>query len=616
MRSSVLSVPVLCSLLAMGCSSGPAGGPNVPGGGVGAGVFDTYPHDGATGINPASDVLVEFAAAMNPSTVQVTFTPQVSAFYPFWDGNFMELGRGLSIALAAGTHYSATISGKTQTGSSVSHTFSFTTATIASSTVAPTLASSAPANGALGVDPMSHVVLRFSEPMRFTTVAADPQLGAMTWNATGDVLDFAPPPGGFLRGSSPSTVIQGADLAWNYLSTTQLSFTIPEVVVPFQVLGMSPAPGSTGVPLTAQVALSFSRDMDPASTAAAISFSPSNTCTASSRWINPRMYRCSILTPGAGTPITVRVGTSAKDAAGNPLPAPWSATFTVASTSDTTAPTIVSSTPANGTTPVANGTPLVINFSKPMDRGSVEAHLRIAVTGHFQWNAANTQVTYVPTQVYSPGLTLQWTADSSEDLSGNTIYEFPAMHELRGIGLGQQNLTVRALQAVTLGTLGSRADALGMLLIGDDARNQGTDAFLSFDLSALPGAVTARAAVRQAYLILSRVGCEGSVANLGGTLLVEGIAAGSTIASADLSSPPVGVTYQVQNVCTGPDEIFVPVTEKIRADFSAVPTQGGMTHFRLRFAQATNGDNLPDRLVLNWRTLLEEPKLRVVYETY
>jgi len=128
--------------------------------------------------------------------------------------------------------------------------------------------------------------------------------------------------------------------------------------------------------------------------------------------------------------------------------------------------------------------------------------------------------------------------------------------------------------------------------------------------------VTAQAAVRQAYLILSRVGCEGSVANLGGTLLVEGIAAGSSIASADLSSSPVGVTYQAQNVCTGPDEIFVPVTEKIRADFSAVPTQGGMTHFRLRFAQATNGDNLPDRLVLNWRTLLEEPKLRVVYETY
>jgi hypothetical protein len=553
---------------------------------------------------------------MNTSTVQFTFTPPVSGFNPFWDGNFMELARGLSVALAGGTQYSATISGKTLAGSSVSHTFSFTTATIASSTVAPTLASSAPVNGALSVDPMSHVVFHLSKPMRFTTVDADPQLGAMTWNASGDVLDFAPPAGGFLRGSSPSIGIKGADLAWNYLLATQVSFSVPEVVVPLQVLGMSPAPGSTAVPLTAQVALSFSRDMDPASTAAAISFTPSNTCTASSQWINPRMYRCSILTPTAGTAITVTVGTSAKDAAGNPLPAAWSATFTVASTNDTTAPTIVSSTPANGTTPVTNGTPLVIQFSKPMDRGSVEAHLRIAVTGHFQWNAANTQVTYVPTQVYQPGLSLQWTADSSQDLSGNTIYEFPAMHELRGIGLGKQDLVVSAPQAVTLGTLGSRADALGMLLIGDDARNQGTDAFLSFDLSALPGAATSKAAVRQAYLILSRVGCEGSVANLGGTLLVEGIAAGSSIASADLSSSPLGVAYQAQNVCSGPDEIFIPVTEKIRADFSAVPTQGGITHFRLRFAQATNGDHVPDRLVLNWRRLLEEPKLRVVYETY
>jgi hypothetical protein len=268
---------------------------------------------------------------------------------------------------------------------------------------------------------------------------------------------------------------------------------------------------------------------------------------------------------------------------------------------------------------VTNGTPLVIQFSKPMDRGSVEAHFRMVlngVTGHFQWNSAGSQVTYAPTQVYQPGLTVQWTADSSQDLFGNTVYEFPTVHELRGIGLGKQDLTVSAPQAVTLGTLGSRADALGMLLIGDDARNQGTDAFLSFDLSALPGATTSKAAVRQAYLILRRTGCEGSVANLGGTLLVEGITAGSSIASADLSSSPVGVVYQAQNVCTGPDEIFIPVTEKIRADFSAMPSQGGTTHFRLRFAQATNGDHIPDRLVLSWRKLLEEPKLRVVYETY
>jgi hypothetical protein len=142
MRSIVLSTPALCVLLAAGChSSSPAGGPGGTGGGrggTGGGVFDTYPHDGSTGINPASDVLVEFAAAMNTSTVQMTFTPAVSGFNPFWDGNFMELGRGLSIPLAAGTHYSATISGKTQGGSSVSYTFSFTTATVASSTVAPT----------------------------------------------------------------------------------------------------------------------------------------------------------------------------------------------------------------------------------------------------------------------------------------------------------------------------------------------------------------------------------------------------------------------------------------------------------------------------------------------
>jgi hypothetical protein len=215
MRFSIFFAPVLCSLLAMGCHSGPAGGPNGNGGGVAAGVFDTYPHDRATGISPASDVLVEFAAAMNTSTVQVTLTPQVSGFNPFWDGNFMELARGTSIALAGGTQYSATISGKTLTGSSVAHTFSFTTATIASSTIAPTLASSAPVNGALSVDPMSHVVFHFSEPMRFTTVNADLQLGAMIWNATGDVLDFAPPAGGFLRGSSPSIGLQGADPSWN-----------------------------------------------------------------------------------------------------------------------------------------------------------------------------------------------------------------------------------------------------------------------------------------------------------------------------------------------------------------------------------------------------------------
>lgn len=624
MRFSVLSVPAFCcALLAIGCGhSGPGAAGGLTGTGGGAtvdNVLDSYPHDGSSGVSSASDVLVEFGSPMNKSTVQVTVTPPLPGFspYPLWDGNFMELSRGLSGAMAGSTRYSVAITGKTLAGDTLSHAFSFTTAPVVSSTVAPALASSVPASGAAGVNPLSHVVFHFSEPMRFSTFDPDPELGAMTWNAAGDTLDYAPPPNGFLAGSSPSVSLQGQDLAWNSLPGTQVSFTVPEVAVPLQVLGMSPPPGSTGVPLTAPVSLSFSRDMEPVSTAAAITVSPGSGCSASSQWINPRMYRCLPATQAAGTQITVAVGTGARDAGGNALPAAWSSSFTVASTNDTTAPTIVSSTPGP-TAAVANGTPVVINFSKTMDRGTAESRFRMllnGVSGHFQWNAASTQLTFTPTAVYYPGFTVQWTADFSEDLSGNTVYEFPTVHEFHAIGVGHQDLTVPSTQAVTMGTLGSRASALGMLLIGDDSRDQGTDAFLSFDLSALPVASPA-AAVRQAYLILPRMGCEGSVANLGGTLLVEEISTGASIGAADLGSTAVGTPVQVQNVCAGPAEIFVPVTEKIRADFAAAKTLGATTHFRLRFAQATNGDHLPDRLVLEWRQLLEEPRLRVVYEIY
>ncbi len=593
------------------------------GGGVAAGVHDTFPRDGNTTVSTDTDVVIEFSGPMQQQGVEVTFTPPVIAFGHYWVGNTLTLVRGFTNGLQPSTPYAVTVSGSPEVGAPVNHTFSFTTRAEPADQSSPTFTSS-PAEGATDVAPMTPVVLTFSEPMKPDSVTVWPSrgsLGKRTWNATFDRLEIAPPAGGFLPGSVNELNISGSDRWFNGFASRTLTFSVPEPVPALAVLGMSPTPGSTVVPQYGRISLSFSRDMEPDSTVAAITLTPSNGCSAGqSEWIHPRMYRCRPMnTLAIGTEYTLTVGTGAKDVAGEALSAPYVATFTAAAVTETTAPTIVSTVPAEGAVGVPEDAPLVINFSESMDRGTTEQEFRFLSNGsegRLSWNPESTQLTFTPRTAYNPGLTVQWTADFSEDYSGNYIYEYTTAREYQVMGEGTgMELSVREVGSVTLGSLGGGSAELADLMVGDDARNQALQSFLSFGLQELASEGWTAVGVRQAFLLLPRVGCDGDVGLLGSTLLVEGVDRGEAFDAAELSSAAVGEAVSVSNVCAGPDWLYIDVTAKVAADLAARAANGGLSHFRLRFPQGSNGDGQADRLVITSQLqLFTEPQLQVIYD--
>lgn len=605
------------SALLGGCSGG-------PGGGVAAGVRDTFPRNGNTTVSTDADVLIEFSGPMKTETVKVTFDPPGIAFQPYWAGNYLTLVRGNGNGLAPNTTYRATVVGDPEVGAPVNHSFTFTTRDEPDDRIDPTFTAT-PVDGAVIDDPMTPVVIAFSEPMKPNSVNVSfwrGSQGKWTWNDTFERLEIAAPAGGFLPGSTVEVTVSGSDRWYNASAPERFSFSVSEPVPPLRVTGMSPPPGSTAVPRHASLALSFSRDMEPDATRAAITLTPSNGCfPGSSEWINPRMFRCKPMNGlDLGTEYTLTVGTGARDAAGNPLPEPFAATLTGGGeVEDRTAPTIVSHTPENFTPGASDDTPLVIDFSESMDRSTTEKRFRMLSNGvphRFSWNGESTRLTVIPLSRYSPGLTVQWTVDFAEDYSGNYIYENPEAREFSVMGEARGPLlSQRDTGSVTLGSLGGGSAKLAHLLVGDDARNQSTQSFLTYDLSRLSSEGFSAVGIRQAFLSLTRVGCDGDVANLGGTLLVEAIERQEAFDLADMESPALGAPVAVPNVCAGPDWLHVDLTPAVQAAFAARETNGGLTHLRLRFPQGTNGDGLADRVVFTSQLqLFKQPELHVVYE--
>jgi hypothetical protein len=112
----------------------------------------------------------------------------------------------------------------------------------------------------------------------------------------------------------------------------------------------------------------------------------------------------------------VKSGTSGvKDAAGNPLAADRTWTFTTAATVDTTPPTVTATVPANGATAIAVGANITATFSEAMSAASI--------TGTTVTLAASaTPSTLIPATVTYTAGTLTATLDPTANLAASTTY--------------------------------------------------------------------------------------------------------------------------------------------------------------------------------------------------
>ncbi|CAE6910115.1 hypothetical protein R69927_05942 [Paraburkholderia domus] len=198
-----------------------------------------------------------------------------------------------------------------------------------------------------------------------------------------------------------------------------------------------PAPGATGVGVTTKIAVTFSKDMNPA-TISGSSFTVSGPgATPIAGMVNYTVgSRAAVFTSTnaslpAGTVLTATITTAAKDVSGNVLQNNFVWTFTTAAAPDVTPPTVSLSVPAAGATNAALNTHIAATFSEDMDPSTITATSftltgpgGAPVAGTVSYAAGAKSAVFTPT---TPAVLSAATAynatitTAAKDLSGNAL---------------------------------------------------------------------------------------------------------------------------------------------------------------------------------------------------
>ena len=373
------------------------------------------------------------AIALSNSNQQITFTP-------------------LS-ALAANTTYSVvTTSQITDIGGLAlanPGTFSLTTGTITDSTT-PSVTSVSPSNTETGVPTNGVVQLQFSKPVDPWTVTSAtfqvtyatgvPIPGTVSVSTNGQTATFTPstPLNSFTTYYvQPTSGI--ADVEGHGLSSFSSYFTTglaTDTSAP-TVLMVSPANAANSVPVNVRVDLVASAPLSAASVGSnAVVLSSGGvqvpgTMSLSSSGTTLTFIPTNLL--GVSTTYSL-TASGFTDQAGNVV-VPFSSSFTTGSSgvANTTVPTVVSVSPANGASAVSVSSPIVLTFNEAVDATTVnDVTVPVAVNGisgvlagSYALNGAGTVVTFTPLSPL-PGNAIVTVQVSSSvlDLSGNAANSF------------------------------------------------------------------------------------------------------------------------------------------------------------------------------------------------
>lgn len=162
------------------------------------------------------------------------------------------------------------------------------------------------------------------------------------------------------------------------------------------IIASSPARGTVAVIAGTEVYVEFDRDMDLESTRNAFTLSGSTSAAGKLRFAGRRVYYDleDALVPG--NTYTLRVAGTAQSNDGVAMNIDYLVFFSIGTA--TNAPTLLASTPANNAQGVAVTSTITMNFSRAMNRQSVENAFSISpsAAGAFTWGAGDTQLTYTP----------------------------------------------------------------------------------------------------------------------------------------------------------------------------------------------------------------------------
>lgn len=408
-------------------------------------VSSTSPARDASGVALNASLTVTFSEAVDASTLTastfllkqpsgaiagtVTATGVTATFQP-------------TSALPANTTFTATVKAgaKAAAGTALAadYVWTFTTGAAMDSTP-PTLSSTVPASAAVDVALGGNVAATFSEamdPASLTDATFVLKQGSTVIAGvvvtTGVTATFNPTAALDANKAYTATVTTGAkDLAGNSLATdVSWTFTTGETpdTTPPEVSATVPLNGTVGVSLGGNLAAIFSEPMQPLTiTAATFTLVHGSTVIPGAvtySGVTATYNPTSALT--ANTSYTATITTGARDLAGNALATAFSWTFTTGATADTSAPTVVSSSPLDAATDVSLGGNLAVTFSESMDPQTVTTTTftlkrgTTAVAGAVSYSGVT--ATFNPTAALAANTAFTATiATGAKDLAGNSM---------------------------------------------------------------------------------------------------------------------------------------------------------------------------------------------------
>jgi hypothetical protein len=403
----------------------------------------TVPANGSSGVLLGRNLSATFSEAMNPLTITtLTFTLRRGVIpisgivtYAGLTATFHPLN-----ALAPNTAYTATITtgARDLAGNAIAsnRVWSFTTGAVPDTTP-PKVTSTAPLGGSVDGPLGRNLTATFSEPMDPLTITA----ATFTLRQGGTLIPGAVSYAGVTAIFNPASTLapntlftatitaEAADLAGNTQGTNYMwTFTtgaIPDTTAPL-VSSTVPAEGSAGVLLGRNLSATFSEAMDPLTISTETFTLAQGTApvdgTVSYAGVTATFNPLSALAPD--TEYTATIWREATDLAGNPLAEDFVWTFTTSAAADTTAPTVLSTDPADGATGVPVNKSLAAIFSEAMDPLTISTETFTLTQGTTPVDGAVTYAgvtaTFNPLSALAPNTTYTATVwMEAADLAGN-----------------------------------------------------------------------------------------------------------------------------------------------------------------------------------------------------
>ena len=318
------------------------------------------------------------------------------------------------------------------------------TQTFTVTTLQPTVTFTNPANLATGIPLNRKIAATFSKPMdpttittaTFTLVGGGTNVaGTVTYNAASNVGTFAPAANLAANTTFTATITTGAkdqagnslasNFVWTFTTGATADTTAPTVT------STNPANMATAVALNQKIAATFSKVMD-SSTITTTTFTLMQGTTAIAGTVS-YAGTTATFTPtanlAASLVFTATITAGAKDLAGNALASNFVWTFTTATTSNTSAPTVTSTVPAANATGVGINQTINATFSTDMDPATISTVTftlagpgTTSVTGTVTCNAACNVATFTPTANLTANAQFTATVTTgAKDLSGNAL---------------------------------------------------------------------------------------------------------------------------------------------------------------------------------------------------